>query len=138
MKELKHDELAETQRWAQQAKAVQGNIFRWLAQTRDTAAVSTRARHNSALAGWGRLSRFAQEGMDSVGRACALAWRTCSSVRGQACTTPNHMRCLCPCTRRACTSMHAWRCKLTCVPAHLPPPPHCLQGEQKDTRIFRF
>jgi hypothetical protein len=38
VKELKQDELAESQRWAQQAKAVQGNVFRWLAHTRDTAA----------------------------------------------------------------------------------------------------
>lgn len=41
VKELKHDELAESDRWSQQAKAVQGNVFRWLAQTRDTAAVSS-------------------------------------------------------------------------------------------------
>lgn len=62
MKELKHDELAETARWSQQAKAVQGNVFRWLAQTRDTAAVSTRTWHNSALAGSGRLRRYCPGG----------------------------------------------------------------------------
>jgi len=60
VKELKQDELAESARWSQQAKAVQGNVFRWLAQTRDTAAVSAPAAAPALLAraAW-----------------CALDWR---------------------------------------------------------------
>ena len=44
VKELKHDELAESKRWADQASVVQRSFFRWLAETRDR-NVRRSARH---------------------------------------------------------------------------------------------
>lgn len=118
-KELKHDELAESKRWAEQAQNHRGGFFRFLAETRDR-AVRRRAGGRKGGRSGDRV------GMASSSMRDAVAHRSCQPLEVEAawCMAPLQCTALILLTPPS--------------PTHPPPTPFCPQEPGKDTRIFRF